>query len=154
MAQITFPNQDQVTIHKERYDGNFLQVSIDEWTTAFSTLKPGTFGLYLYLCGNMDGFNLALSSVAVQRALGYSDSTYRRAKKELIEKGYLVVNERSHHVMDFFPTPPIVESSEMTAAAAPVTSDSHASAPPQQERLLPRFPSSRYVTVTEYDWVD
>ena len=40
MSKITFPNQDQVTIHKERYDGNFLQVSIDEWTTAFATLKP------------------------------------------------------------------------------------------------------------------
>jgi len=154
MSKITFPNQDQVIIHKERYSGNFLQVSIDEWTTAFSTLKPGTFGLYLYLCGNMDGFNLALSSVAVQRALGYSDSTYRRAKKELIEKGYLIVSEHSHHVMDFFPTPPIVESSEMTAAAAPVSSDLRAPAPPQQERPLPRFPSSRYVTVTEYDWVD
>ena len=130
MAKMTFANQDQVTIHKERYSGNFLQVSINEWTTAFATLKPGTFGLYLYLCGNMDGFNLALSSVAVQRALGYSDSTYRRAKKELIEKGYLIVSDRSPHAMDFFPTPPIMESSEMTAAAAPVTPDPHASTHP------------------------
>lgn len=154
MEQISFPNQDKVRIHKEHYDGNFLQVSIDEWTTAFASLKPGTFGLYLYLCGNMDGFNLALSSVAVQRALGYSDSTYRRAKKELIEKGYLIVSEHSHHVMDFFPTPPVVESSEMTAAAASVTSDLCAPAIPQQERPLPRFPSSQYVTVSEYDWVD
>ena len=87
MAKTSYPNQDMVTIHKECYDGNFLQVSIDGWTTAFSTLKPGSFGLYLYLCGNMDGYHLALSSAAVQRALGYSDSTYRRAKKELIEKG-------------------------------------------------------------------
>ena len=134
MAKTSYPNQDMVTIHKERYDANFLQVGIDEWTTAFNTLKPGSFGLYLYLCGNMDGYHLALSSAAVQRALGYSDSTYRRAKKELIEKEYLVVSERSSHVMDFFPTPPVVESSEMTAAAAPVTSDPHASAPPQQER--------------------
>ena len=154
MAKTSYPNQDMVTIHEERYDANFLQVGIDEWTTAFNTLKPGSFGLYLYLCGNKEGYHLALSSTAVQRALGYSDSTYRRAKKELIEKGYLIVSERSPHKMDFFPTPPIVESSEMTAAAAPVTSDSHASAPPQQERLFPRFPSSRYVTVTEYDWVD
>lgn len=82
MSRITFPNQDQVTIHKERYDGNFLQVSIEEWTTAFATLKPGSFGLYLYLCGNMDGFNLALSSVAVQRALGYSDSTYQHSQEK------------------------------------------------------------------------
>lgn len=154
MAKTSYPNQDMVTIHKERYDGNFLQVSIDEWTTAFTTLKPGTFGLYLYLCGNMDGYHLALSSVAVQHALGYSDSTYRRAKKELIEKGYLVVSERSHHVMDFFPTPPVMNASEMTAAAAPVTCDPCAPAPLQQEEYLSRFPSSQYVTVSEYDWVD
>jgi len=153
MAKTSYPNQDMVTIHKEHYDANFLQVGIDEWTTAFNTLKPGTFGLYLYLCGNMDGYHLALSSVAVQRTLGYSDSTYRCAKKELIEKGYLVVSERSHHVMDFFPTPPVMNAPEMTAAA-PVTSELRASAAPQQEHPLPRFPSSRYVTATEYDWVD
>ena len=154
MAQISFPNQDKVTIHKEHYDANFLQVGIDEWMTAYNNLKPGTFGLYLYLCGNKEGFHLALSSAAVQHALGYSDSTYRRAKKELIDKGYLIVSERSSHIMDFFPTPPIMESSEMTAAVATVTTESNASAHPQQERPLRRFPSSRYVTATEYDWVD
>jgi len=154
MAQITFPNQDKVTIHKERYDANFLQVGIDEWMTAFNNLKPGTFGLYLYLCGNKEGFHLALSSAAVQHALGYSDSTYRRAKKELIDKGYLIVSERSSHIMDFFPTPPVINVPEMTAAAAPVTSELCAPAPLQQERSLPRFPSSQYVTVSEYDWLD
>ena len=154
MAKTSYPNQDMVTIHKERYDANFLQVGIDEWTTAFNTLKPGSFGLYLYLCGNKEGYHLALSSAAVQHALGYSDSTYRRAKKELIDKGYLIVSERSPHVMDFFPTPPIMELSEMTAAAETVTSDPCASASPQQERPLPCFPSSQYLTVSEYDWVD
>ena len=34
MAKTSYPNQDMVTIHKERYDANFLQVGIDEWTTA------------------------------------------------------------------------------------------------------------------------
>ena len=154
MSKISFPNQDKVIIHKERYDANFLQVGIDEWMTAFNNLKPGTFGLYLYLCSNREGFNLALSSAAVQHALGYSDSTYRRAKKELIEKGYLIVSARSTHVMDFFPTPPIMESSEMIPAAASVTSEPFASAAPQKEKYLPRFPSSQYVTVSEYDWVD
>ena len=154
MSKISFPNQDMITIHKERYTENFLQVGKEEWMTAFANLKPGSFGLYLYLCGNMDGYHLALSSAAVQRALGYSDSTYRRAKKELIEKGYLVVSERSHHVMDFFPTPPVMNAPETTSAAAPVTSDLRAPADPQQERPLPRFPSSQYITVSEYDWVD
>ena len=154
MAKISYPNQDMVTIHKEYYTENFLQVGKEEWMTAFANLKPGSFGLYLYLCGNMDGYHLALSSAAVQHALGYSDSTYRRAKKELKETGYLVAAGSSKRALHFFPTPPIMESSEMTAAAASVTSDLCAPAIPQQERPLPRFPSSQYVTVSEYDWVD
>lgn len=121
MSKVSFPNQDMITIHKERYTENFLQVGKEEWMKAYANLKPGSFGLYLYLCGNMDGYRLALSSAAVQHALGYSDSTYRRAKKELKEKGYLVAAESSKRALHFFPTPPIMESSEMTAAAAPDT---------------------------------
>ena len=121
MAKISYPNQDMITIHKERYTENFLQVGKEEWMKAYANLKPGSFGLYLYLCGNKDDYHLALSSAAVQHALGYSDSTYRRAKKELKEKGYLVAAESSKRALHFFPTPPIMESSEMTAAAAPET---------------------------------
>ena len=151
MAQITFPNQDQVTIHKERYDGNFLQVSIDEWTTAFTTLKPGTFGLYLYLCGNMDGFNLALSSVAVQRALGYSDSTYRRAVKSLQAKGYITIGKNEHD-FHFYTTPQTTDNvaDEQKEAAEPVISDTAATESPADAdpAYLPPYSPS------DYDWED
>lgn len=71
---------------------------------AYSTLNRGAFGLYLYLCGNKNGFHLGLSSAAVQKALGISDSTYRRAKKALIQAGYLIEG-RNTHDYHFYPTP-------------------------------------------------
>ena len=49
------------------------------------------FGLYLYLCGNQDTFNLWLSSADIQRALGISDSSYRRAVEDLLGEGYLIM---------------------------------------------------------------
>ena len=72
---ITYPHQKLVTIHKEKYHQEFLQVGKDEWMTAYAKLPRGAFGLYLYLCGNMDGYRLGLSSAALQQALDISDST-------------------------------------------------------------------------------
>lgn len=150
MAKISYPNQDMITIHKERYTENFLQVGKEEWMTAYANLKPGSFGLYLYLCGNMDGYHLALSSAAVQHALGYSDSTYRRAKKELKEKGYLVAAESSNHALHFFPTPPVLPS-EMTEAAAPDTcAPAHETLPESTDEPDDAFLSYSYDST--YGW--
>lgn len=90
---ITYPNQRIVTVHKDKYYQDFLQVGKDEWMDAYSTLNRGAFGLYLYLCGNMNGYRFALSSVAVQNALDVSDSTYRRAVESLLEAGYNEISE-------------------------------------------------------------
>ena len=84
---------------------NFLQVSIDEWQEAFMTLPRSSFGLYLYLCGNQNGYPLSLSSVAVQQALGISDSSYRRAVEDLLAAGYLIMRNDNKHTMDFYTTP-------------------------------------------------
>ena len=100
----SFPNQMFVTIHKDKCEHDFLQVNKSDWMEAYSTLNRGAFGLYLYLCGNMNGFHLGLSSVAVQRALGISDSTYRRAKKALVDAGYLIEGHNAHDY-HFYPTP-------------------------------------------------
>ena len=83
----SFANQRTVKIHKTKYEGNFLQVSIDEWQEAYATLTRSGFGLYLYCCSNADNFGLELSSAAFQKALYTSDSSYRRAVEELLEKG-------------------------------------------------------------------
>ena len=81
----SFPNQRTVTIHKPKYDGNFVQVDIDDWQEAFDCLTKSGFGLYLYCCGNQDGYKLELSSAAVQNALHISDTSYRRAVEELLK---------------------------------------------------------------------
>ena len=102
---ITYPNQSIITIHKPEYEGNFVQVSIDEWQEAFAALPRISFGLYLYLCGNKDGFHLALSSVAFQHSLGVSDSSYRRAVEDLLAAGYLIMRNGKKNTMDFFTSP-------------------------------------------------
>ena len=121
---VSYPNQSIVTIHKEPYFQDFMQVGKDEWMPAFADLAPGSFGLYLYLCGNMNNYKLALSSVAVQQALGFSDSTYRRAKEELLEKGYLIAEDGNKHKLHFYPSPQpttYVSKKKKKGSAASVT---------------------------------
>ena len=120
---VSYPNQRFVTIHKEPYFQDFMQVAKDEWMPAFADLTRGTFGLYLYLCGNMDNYRFALSSVAVQQAIGVSDSTYRRGVEELLEKGYLIIDGNEHN-LHFYPSPQpttYVSKKNRKGAAAPVT---------------------------------
>lgn len=99
----SFPNQRTVTIHKPLYEKNFVQVDIFEWQEAFDALTKSSFGLYLYCCSNMNGYKLELSSAAVQNALHISDTSYRRAVKELLEKGYFIQKTTSKY--DFYTSP-------------------------------------------------
>ena len=120
---VSYPNQSVVTIHKDKYHQDFLQVGKDEWMAAYADLKPSSFGLYLYLCGNRDKYIFALSSVAVQQALGISDSTYRRAKEELLEKGYFIAEDGNKHKLHFYPKPQPTTyegKKKKSGAAAPV----------------------------------
>ena len=160
---ITYPNQSSITIHKPQYDGNFLQVSIDEWQTAFATLPRISFGLYLYLCGNADGFDFTLSSVAVQHALGVSDSSYRRAVEDLLAAGYLMMRNGKKNTMDFFTSPQPTDYVKKerkkkpatdggSTAAAPVSMDAAPLLPPayEEEEYQGRYRSSS--TYSLYGW--
>lgn len=94
---ITYPNQRVVTIFKEDYTNieykkqskSFLQVDNDDWQDAAARLTHGGLKLYLYLASNKDGYSVALSPADIERKIGLSDSTYRRAFKELITEGYI-----------------------------------------------------------------
>ena len=120
----SFANQRKVTTHKPPFDGHFLQVGKTDWMTAYQTLRRGTFGLYLYLCGHQNNYAFYLSSADVQKQLGISDSTYRRAIEELKENGYITIGKNEH---DFhFHTksrlmPSVMEDGDV--AAAPVISE-------------------------------
>ena len=149
--QKTYANQKIITIHKDPVKENFLQVNICEWQEAFATLPRISFGLYLYLCGNADGFPLALSSVDVQKSLGVSDSSYRRAVEDLLAAGYLMMRNGNEHTLDFYTTPQPTNyvkkerKKKSGGAAAPVVPDAASDQPPaDEEDLFPSFSFSHY----------
>ena len=152
----TFPNQRDVKIHKPAYTENFLQISKEEWQEAYATLTRSGFGLYLYCCGNRNTFKLELSSAAVQNALYISDSSYRRAVEELLEKGYLI--KSSNTKLDFYTSPqpttyvpkPKKKKVNDGAAAAPVLEEPPA-AQPTQTSAKPPFSFSPYLE-RDYVW--
>lgn len=121
---------------------------------AFAKLPRGVFGLYLYLCGNMDGYRLGLSSAALQQALDISDSTYRRAIESLLEKGYLL-QEGNDKKLHFYPKPQptdyVKKSSKKKTAAAP---DNCAPAPVQDPEEEPEtdYDFSFNTSSLEYGW--
>ena len=148
----SFPNQKLITVHKPEYKGNFVQIGIDEWQEAFVKLPARiSFGLYLHLCGNADGFPLALSSVDVQKSLGVSDSSYRRAVEDLLAAGYLMMRNGNEHTLDFYTTPQPTNyvkkerKKKSGGAAAPVVPDAASDQPPvDEEDFYPSFSFSHY----------
>lgn len=99
---ITVPNQQLVTIHKDRPTYNFLQISNDHWQNALKDLEPYAFQLYLYFACNANEFTFALSPSAINSAIGMPRSTFYKKRELLKEKGYLIQKgERLH----FYETP-------------------------------------------------
>ena len=72
----TAPNQRKVIVHREKCERDFLQIKKENWFAANKDLEPYGLQLYLYIAGNMDGFNLALSQEAAEQ----------EAKKKSIRK--------------------------------------------------------------------
>ena len=160
-GQKSYPNQSIVTIHKPQYKENFLQVAIGEWENAFVVLPRSSFGLYLHLCGNQNGFPLALSSADVQKRLGISDSSYRRAVEDLLAAGYLIMRNDNKRTLDFYTTPQPTNyvkkerkkkkpaADDGGAGAAPISMDDVPDDPPAEEdaeyrKYLASFSSSPY----------
>ena len=99
--------------------------------------------------------------MAVQHALGVSDSSYRRAVEDLLEAGYLIARNDNEHTLDFFtqPQPTTYVKKERKkkkpaaddggAGAAPVSMDDVSDEPPADEdteyrKYLASFSSSPY----------
>ena len=59
--------------------------------------------LYLYLASNADGYNIALSPVAVRQAIGMARSTYHDQFHRLVDKGYLI--PASGNTFEFYEVP-------------------------------------------------
>ena len=89
---MSVPNQKRIYIERvsDTVRKDFLKVSNQSLNLAMYNLKPSTFMLWIYFTDNANGYTLDLYPVDFCNKTGLSDSTYRRAFKELVDKGYLL----------------------------------------------------------------
>ena len=99
----TFPNQRTITIHREAARSDFLGIKNDNWQAAARDLGAHALMLYMYLASNANGYNLALSPVAVRQAIGMARSTYHDQFHKLVDKGYLVPS--TGNTFEFYEVP-------------------------------------------------
>lgn len=104
----TYPNQKIIRIRKQKYKDNFLQIGIDEWMEASKKLTFSAFKIYLYLSGNANGFNLALSKQAIENDLCIKKTAYYDAIKELESLGY--IHTIQGNIKEFTTTPYTAQS--------------------------------------------
>ena len=108
----TVPNQKVVHVNRQKCDKNFLQISKENWYAANKDLEPYGLQLYLYIAGNRDGFDFALSQEAAEREAGIKKTSYHKYVNLMIEKGYLVPRKENSNVYDFYEVPKRKEDKE------------------------------------------
>lgn len=122
----TVPNQKMVMIHRDipkKGDNNYLAIKKDHLYRAYKDLNATALVVYLYLCGNKDGYEMALSPKAIRQETGMADSTCRDQINVLISKGYLVPRKEGSNLYDFYEDPSEVRAK---AEQAPAKEDSPA----------------------------
>lgn len=90
--QESVPNQKTIRIEKEQAnkENPYSIYNLNALKSAMLELKGEAFKLWCYLDKNQNGYTFALSKVdALSWGIG-SKSSYDRAVKELIDKGYLI----------------------------------------------------------------
>lgn len=87
---ISYPNQCLYHVNKRIKDGDiFIMLKWDEYTSAAKELSPSALNLFMYLAKNQDQYELFLSSKDYCNTFNVTDKTFRNARNELFEKGYL-----------------------------------------------------------------
>ena len=124
MPNVTYPNQRNIKINRERATADFLGIKNNNWQAAARDLGAHALMLYLYFASNADGFMLSLSPAAIRQAVGMPPSTYRDQFVKLIDKGYLIQRGNSN-TYDFYETPKRVTHTEndITADCYDFTAD-------------------------------
>ena len=113
----TVPNQKVVHVHrdmpdKNKKEGNFLLIKKENWYAANKDLEPYGLQLYLYIAGNRDGFDFALSQEAAEQEAGIKKTSYHKYVNLMIEKGYLVPRKENSNIYDFYEVPKRKEDKE------------------------------------------
>lgn len=94
-----------IYIHRDmpkENESNFLLIKKANLFDAYRKVGHTAMMLYLYLAGNADGFNLALSPTAIRKEMGYPESTCRKQTHTLIDKKYIVPKKEGSNIYDFF----------------------------------------------------
>ena len=112
----TVPHQKVVHVNRQKCDKNFLQISKENWYAANKDLEPYGLQLYLYIAGNMDGFNLALSQEAAEQEAGIKKTSFHKYVNLMIEKGYLVPRKENSNIFDFYEIPKREEDKRVVPA--------------------------------------
>lgn len=111
----TVANQKVIVVHRDKPKSDFLQIKKENWYAANKDLTPFGLQLYLYLAGNRDGYELALSQEAAFNDAGITKTTFHKYVNMLMDKGYLVL--RHGNVYDFYEIPKKTKREEKDASA-------------------------------------
>ncbi len=100
---MSYPNQKMILIKRssENVRKDFLKIANDNLALAMYNLSANTFKLWIYLVDNANGYRLDLYPIDFCSKAKVSDSTYRRAFKELEAKGYLLKSKRQQNLYLF-----------------------------------------------------
>ncbi len=100
---MSVPNQKKIMIERtsDRISKDYFKVSNENLETAMYNLKGNTFKLWIYFADNKNGYTMELYPVDFCLKAGVSDSTYRRAFDDLLEKGYLQQSTKNNNLYIF-----------------------------------------------------
>ncbi|MBP1536958.1 MAG: hypothetical protein ILA17_03695 [Ruminococcus sp.] len=104
---VTSANQKVITTHKTRSDAEHLYSidNIEAVKKAARELKSTAFKLYVIMNLNQNEYTYALSPKALHESIGISGGQYHRAVQELMERGYLIEDDKRKNLYHFYELP-------------------------------------------------
>ena len=97
-------NTRQIIIHKnQQQTAPFVTLSRNTIVNVYKKLQNAeAFYLYLYLCGNRDGFATSFSTESLALKCGQPASLVEENLDKLMQAGFLVQQEQNKDVYDFY----------------------------------------------------
>ena len=90
-----------------------MYVGIEEIREAAKKLSPSALKLYLYFVENEDGWEFNFSPKDFQKRYDVAESTSRNAKRELIDKGYIIEEKNNHFTFYSNPQDGLIKIDEL-----------------------------------------
>lgn len=95
------------TYKSDTTNNSYLLITHTAWQKAIKELSNVGFKLYMYMSKNSEGYEYDLSPSAVSKTVGMCKESYRKALKELKEKGYIVPSDTFENGIYFRDNPDI-----------------------------------------------